>query len=74
MMAAKKPPSIIETRQNITTRQLLQKLEAFAFGKAELSQAQVSAIKIPLSKTLPDLRAHQIEAAPDTNITISWMK
>jgi hypothetical protein len=72
-MAARKPPSNIQTRQGIQTRKLVQTLENFAFGKQELSQAQVSAIKIRLSKTLPDLRAHQIEAAPDTNITISWM-
>jgi hypothetical protein len=71
---AGKPPSIIETRQGIQTRKLVQTLENFAFGKQKLSQAQVSAIKILLGKTLPDLRQHQIEAAPDTNSTISWMK
>ena len=35
----------------------MQTLENFVFGKQELSQAQVLAIKILLRKILPDLRA-----------------
>jgi hypothetical protein len=88
MTAAKKAPakkaaaarpakqqSTIETRQSINSKGLVRKLESFALGDGTgLTMAQISTIKILLGKTLPDLRQHQIEAAPDTNITISWKK
>lgn len=43
------------TREKIRTSQLVNRLEAHAFGEVELTQTQVRSIEVLLKKTLPDL-------------------
>ena len=69
-----KPESIIAIRESIRARALVRLLEDHAFGLVILTNAQVNSVRCLLDRRLPTLRQHQIEAAPDTNITISWMK
>ena len=65
-MAARKlrPFHTDEIRAKIQTSQLINRLTDHAFGKVELEQTQVQAIKILLGKSLSDLSAVQL-TGPD---------
>lgn len=58
------------TREKIQTSQLINRLEAHAFGKVELNPTQVRAIEVLLKKTLPDLSAIEHKGDPDAPIQV----
>lgn len=51
------------TREKIQTSQLVNRLQDNAFGKIELTQAQLKSIEILLRKSLPDLTAISLSGA-----------
>lgn len=53
----KKPQHDEKTKLRIQASQLLNRLELFANGKLEMSQAQVNAARIVIGKVIPDLKA-----------------
>ncbi len=58
------------TREKIQTSQLVNRLEANAFGTIELTAGQLKSIEILLKKTLPDLQAIEHTGAVDQNVTV----
>ena len=54
-----------EIRAKIQASQLINRLTDHALGKIDLSNTQVSAIKILLGKSVPDLQSIQLEGAGD---------
>ena len=69
-MAARKlkPMHSDEVRAKIQASQLINRLTDHAFGKVELTQTQVNAIKILLGKSVPDLQAIQLDAQHDVRV------
>lgn len=55
MAARLNPQHDQKTREKIQTSQLINRLQDHVNGKVELTTAQVTAAKILLGKTLPDL-------------------
>jgi hypothetical protein len=49
-----------DTRNKIRASQLINRLEDHVFGETELTQTQLTAIKILLGKCLPDLQAVEL--------------
>tara|TARA_B100000795_G_scaffold115731_1_gene85935 strand:+ start:98 stop:247 length:150 start_codon:yes stop_codon:yes gene_type:complete len=41
-------------------------------NNSEMSQTQIAAAKILLSKTLPDVRQQEIQQSVDASINITW--
>ena len=58
-MAARinKPLHNEQTKRRIQASQLLNRLDSFANGKLEMTQAQVLAAKIAIGKSIPDLKS-----------------
>lgn len=57
-MAARKRVGLSEnTRARIQTSMLVERLHSHVLGKCELSQTQITAIRILLDRTLPTLQA-----------------
>ena len=52
------------TRAKIQTSQLVNRLQSFANGEAELTRDQIKAIEVLLKKSLPDLSSVSVEG-PD---------
>jgi hypothetical protein len=50
------------TRQKIQTSQLVNRLQEFIFGEAQMEKSQVTAALGLLKKTLPDLSATTLDA------------
>jgi hypothetical protein len=57
-----------DVRAKIQASQLVNRLTDHALGTVELSPTQVQAIKILLSKTLPDLQSVELSGNPDAPI------
>ena len=77
-MAARNNPEPKEkTKKLIQATQLLNRLNSFANGEIEMTQAQVNAARIVIGKTIPDLKAIEIsgnEEKPVVVNTYSWLK
>ena len=78
-MAARtnKPNHEEKTKKLIQASQLLNRLNSFANGEIEMTQAQVNAARIVIGKTIPDLKAIEIsgnEEKPVVVNTYSWLK
>ena len=58
-MAARtnKPLHDEQTKRRIQASQLLNRLDSFANGKLEMTEAQVLAAKVVIGKSIPDLKA-----------------
>lgn len=65
-----------KTKRLIRASQLLNRLNSFAIGEIEMSQAQVNAARVVIGKEIPDLKA--IELSGDANnpvaIQFGWLK
>lgn len=78
-MAARinKPYHAEKTKRLIRASQLLNRLTAFANGKAELSRAQVAAAAIVINKEIPDVTRSEHTGADGapllTGITVSFV-
>lgn len=57
-------------RQQIQTKQLVNRLDKFSRGEIELSQAQVNAIKVLLDKTLPSLQS--VDSTVDARVSTKF--
>ncbi len=66
-----------KTKKLIQASQLLNRLNSFANGEIEMTQAQVNAAKIVIGKTIPDLKAIEISGNEDKPVVLkaySWME
>ena len=61
-MAARtnKPLHADKTKRLIQATQLLNRLNSFANGEIEMSQAQVNAARVVIAKAIPDLKAIEV--------------
>lgn len=59
-----------ETRAKIQAAQIINRLHSCLMGEVSLDAQQVSAAKILLSKTLPDLSAVTIEGDEDNPVNV----
>lgn len=75
-MAARKlkPLHSDEVRAKIQASQLVNRLTDHVFGKVELSPTQVSAAKILLGKSVPDLSAVQMTGEGGGPVQVSAVK
>lgn len=78
-MAARtnKPNHEEKTKKLIQATQLLNRLNSFANGEIEMTQAQVNAAKIVIGKTIPDLKSIELsgnEEKPVVMKTYSWLE
>lgn len=75
-MAARNDPNHQEkTKKLIQASQLLNRLNSFANGEIQMTQAQVNAARIVIGKTIPDLKAIEISGNEDKPVvmkTYSW--
>ena len=60
------------TRDKIKSSYLVKALEDHALNNSEMSQTQIAAAKILLSKTVPDIRQVEVEQNVDASINITW--
>ena len=65
-----------KTKALIRASQLLNRLNSFANGEIDLSNAQVNAAKIVIGKCIPDLKAVEVTGDPDKPIEMrfGWME
>ena len=61
-----------KTKRLIQASQLLNRLYSFANDEIELSAAQVNAAKIVIAKSIPDLKALEVQVEGDVNVRIGW--
>ena len=60
------------TRDKIKSTYLVKALMDHALNNSEMSQTQIAAAKILLSKTVPDLKQVEVEQNVDASINITW--
>ena len=60
------------TRDKIKSTYLVKALMDHALNNSEMSQTQIAAAKILLSKTVPDLKQVEVEQNIDASINITW--
>jgi len=60
-----KPLHDPRTKERIRASQLLNRLNSFANGEVELTQAQVNAAKIVIGKVIPDLKSVEVTGNAD---------
>ena len=66
-----------KTKKLIQASQLLNRLNSFANGEIEMTQAQVNAARIVIGKSIPDLKAIEISGNEDKPVVLkaySWME
>ena len=65
-----------ETKERISTSQLINRLNANALGEIEppLGRNTIRSIEILLRKTLPDLKAVENTGQVDLDMTLRWEK
>jgi len=65
-----------KTKNLIRASQLLNRLNMFANGEIEMTQAQVNAAKIVIGKEIPDLKAIEVSGDSDApvKLALSWIK
>ena len=61
-----------KTKRLIQASQLLNRLNSFAVGEIEMTQAQVNAAKCVIGKTIPDTRAVEMQVDVQGDMTIGW--
>lgn len=66
-MAARKNKILHDdkTKERIRASQLLNRLNSFANGEIEMTQAQVNAARVVIGKIIPDLKAVEHSSNPD---------
>ena len=70
-MAARNDPIPKEkTKKLIQATQLLNRLNSFAIGEIEMTQAQVNAAKIVIGKVIPDLKAIEHRGSEENPVVI----
>lgn len=70
-----KPPSCADRlRGRIDTAALLERLQSYALGHAEMEAAQVKVAELLLKKSLPDLPGGRTAALKDAKPTVSLAK
>lgn len=57
-----------EVRKKIQASQLANRLQSHAFGEVEMSTTQVTAARVLLAKTVPDLSSVELTGDPDKPI------
>ena len=60
------------TRDKIKSTYLVKALMDHALNNSPMSQTQIAAAKILLSKTVPDIRQQEIQQNVDASINITW--
>ena len=60
------------TRDKIKSTYLVKALMDHALNNSEMSQTQIAAAKILLSKTVPDIKQQEIQQSVDASINITW--
>ena len=60
------------TRDKIKSTYLVKALMDHALNNSEMSQTQIAAAKILLSKTVPDIKQQEIQQNVDASINITW--
>ena len=60
------------TRDKIKSTYLVKALMDHALNNSPMSQTQIAAAKILLSKTVPDLKQVEVEQNVDASINITW--
>ena len=60
------------TRDKIKSTYLVKALMEHALNNSPMSQTQIAAAKILLSKTVPDIRQQEIQQSVDASINITW--
>ena len=60
------------TRDKIKSTYLVKALMEHALNNSPMSQTQIAAAKILLSKTVPDLKQVEVEQNIDASINITW--
>ena len=77
-MAARKEKILHDdkTKRLIQASQLINRLNSFANGEIEMSQAQVNAARIVIGKVIPDLKAVELSGNQDKPIkfAVEWTK
>ena len=77
-MAARteKPLHEEKTKRLIRASQLLNRLNSFAIGEIEMTQAQVNAARVVIGKDIPDLKAIEIsgDAKNPVAIQFGWLE
>lgn len=65
-----------KTKRLIRATQLLNRLNSFANGEIEMTQAQVNAAKVVIGKEIPDLKAVEISGDKESPLrhVIEWSK
>ena len=65
-----------KTKRLIRASQLLNRLNQFANGEIEMTQAQVNAARVVIGKEIPDLKAVEISGDQDKPVAIQfgWLK
>ena len=61
-----------KTKRLIQASQLLNRLYSFANDEIELSPAQVNAAKIVIGKSIPDMKAIEVQVEGNVNVRIGW--
>jgi hypothetical protein len=63
-----------KTKRLIRASQLLNRLNQFAIGEIEMTQAQVNAARIVIGKVVPDLKAIEVRGNEDQPLVhvFSW--
>ncbi len=59
-----------KTKRLIRASQLLNRLNAFANGEIEMTQAQVNAARVVIGKEIPDLRAIEHSGSTDKPLSV----
>ena len=62
----------VKTKRLIQASQLLNRLNSFANGEIEMTQAQVNAAKCVIGKTIPDTKAVDVVMDVQGDVTIGW--
>jgi hypothetical protein len=65
-----------KTKALIRASQLLNRLNSFANGEIDMSQAQVNAARVVIGKVIPDLKAVELSGNADKPVAIEfgWLK
>lgn len=76
MMAARtnKPLHDDKTKRLIRASQLLNRLNSFANGEIEMTQAQVNAARVVIAKEIPDLKAIELSGKGEEGEIIHGFK
>jgi hypothetical protein len=61
-----------KTKRLIQASQLLNRLNQFAIGEIEMTQAQVNAAKCVIGKTIPDTKSVDVQMDIQGDVTIGW--